>query len=319
MTKDGAGRSFRFEELYQKYGILLILIIEVLFFTFAHQNFLTPNNLLSVGRQISFIGIASIGMTMVMVTGGIDISVGSMLALSGVVCAKLAAELGLPLPVAIVFTLALGLFFGTINGVSTAVLRIPALISTLAMQTMLKGVAFLLTNALPVKNLPPAMKALGQGRVFGSIPVPLLIMLGLFVFGWWFLGRTFFGRRVYAVGGNEEAARLSGINTKAVIIITYALCGLFAALAGVLMAGRLGSGQPSIGTDFPMDVLTATVLGGISVSGGKGTLVNVLFGAFIMGVLSNGMIMLGLSDYWQWVVKGLVLLFAVAMSNLKSK
>lgn len=198
-------------------------------------------------------------------------------------------------------------------------MHVPPLISTLAMQTILKGIAFLITNALPVKGVSDSFKYLGQGYLWGWIPVPFLTMLLLFVVGWWFLEKSYFGRRIYVVGGNKEAARLSGIDTKKVIISTYALCGFFAALAGILMAGRLGSGQPSIGTNFPMDVLTATVLGGISVNGGKGSIVNVFFGAFIMGILSNGMIMLGLNEYWQWLVKGFVLLFAVSMSNLKSK
>lgn len=310
-------KGFSFGGFYQKYGILVILILEIAFFTVAKDNFLTPSNFFNVGRQISFIGIASIGMTIVMITGGIDISIGSILALSGVVCAKLTVEAGLPLPAAVLITLLLGVTAGIVNGISTSILCIPALIATLAMQTILKGAAFLLTNALPVKNIPDSLKFLGQGRFFGALPVPFVIMLVLFVFGWWFLEKSYLGRRVYAVGGNMEAARLSGINTQSICIIAYAMCGLFAALAGVLMCGRLGSGQPSIGTDFPMDVLTATVLGGVGVNGGKGSIINVLFGAFIMGVLSTGMIMLGLSDYWQWVVKGLVLLLAVSLSNLK--
>jgi ribose transport system permease protein len=143
-------------------------------------------------------------------------------------------------------------------------------------------------------------------------------MLVLFVLGFWIMHKSYFGRWIYAVGGNIEAARLSGIDTTKVRICTYAFCGLFTALAGVLMAGRLGSGQPSIGSGFEMDVLTATVLGGVSVNGGKGRIVNVFVGVFIMGILGTGMIMVGLNEYWQWVIKGLVLIFAVTMSNLKA-
>ncbi|WP_303857713.1 ABC transporter permease [Aminicella lysinilytica] len=305
-----------FGTMYQKYGILLVLLIEVIFFTFMHQRFLTPDNLLSVGRQISFIGISAIGMTIVMVGGGIDISVGSMLALSGVLAAKFTVEMGVPLPVSIIITLALGIVFGMINGFTTSVLRIPPLISTLAMQTMLRGIAFLVTGALPIKNIPDSFKYLGQGYLGGVFPLPLFIMIFLFLIGCWIMHRSYFGRWIYAVGGNIEAARLSGINTTKVQISTYALCSLFTAFAGVLMAGRLGSGQPSIGEGFEMDVLTATVLGGVSVSGGRGRIMNVLIGALIMGILSTGMIMIGLNEYWQWVVKGLVLIFAVTMSNL---
>lgn len=316
MTANKQSFKNNFQQFYKKYGVVFILVVEIIFFSFAHKNFLTLNNFLSVGRQISFIGIAAIGMTMVLIIGGIDISVGSMLAFAGVFSTKILVDLGLPLWLSILITLIVGALFGTINGFSCAVLHIPALISTLAMQTILKGIAFLLTNALPVKGMTKQFKYLGQGYLFGFFPIPLLVMLIMFALGMWILNRTSFGRRLYAVGGNPEAARLSGINTKKVMILTYAICGMFAALSGILMAGRLGSGQPSIGADHPMDVLTAAVLGGISVNGGKGNIVNVLFGAFIMGILSNGMVMLGINEYWQWVLKGIVLLLAVTLSNL---
>ena len=316
MESNNQSFKIKFQQFYKKYGVVFILLIEIIFFSFAHKNFLTLNNFLSVGRQISFIGIAAIGMTMVLIIGGIDISVGSMLAFAGVCSTKLLVDQGMPIWACILLTLLIGGAFGTINGFSCAMLHIPALISTLAMQTILKGISFLLTNALPVKGISKEFKFLGQGYLFGFFPIPLLVMLVMFVLGIWILNYTRFGRRLYAVGGNPEAARLSGINTKKITILTYALCGMFAALSGILMAGRLGSGQPSIGADFPMDVLTAAVLGGISVNGGKGNIINVLFGAFIMGILSNGMVMLGINEYWQWVLKGIVLLLAVTLSNL---
>ena len=256
-------------------------------------------------------------MTLVMLTGGIDISVGSMLAMAGVLCAKLSADVGLPLWIAVVITLLIGALFGLINGAAVTRLHIPALIATLATQTILKGIAYLLTNAVPVKNLSTTYKFLGQGYIFGFIPVPLIITVALYVLAWWYLDKTYLGRRVYLSGGNEEAARLSGINTKWTITGTYVFSGVFAAIAGVLMAARLGSGQPSVGSGFEMDVITATVLGGISVNGGKGKVVNVFVGACIMGVLANGMTMLNINQYLQWIINGLVLLFAVTMSNLR--
>ena len=256
-------------------------------------------------------------MTLVMLTGGIDISVGSMLAMAGVLCAKLSADVGLPLWIAVVITLLIGALFGLINGAAVTRLHIPALIATLATQTILKGIAYLLTNAVPVKNLSATYKFLGQGYIFGVIPVPLIITVALYVLAWWYLDKTYLGRRVYLSGGNEEAARLSGINTKWTITGTYVFSGVFAAIAGVLMAARLGSGQPSVGSGFEMDVITATVLGGISVNAGKGKVVNVFVGACIMGVLANGMTMLNINQYLQWIINGLVLLFAVTMSNLR--
>ena len=306
-----------FANLYSTYGVFFILVIEFLIFSLASKSFLTLGNILSVGRQMSFTGIAAIGMTLVMLTGGIDISVGSMLAMAGVLCAKLSADVGLPLWIAVVITLLIGALFGLINGAAVTRLHIPALIATLATQTILKGIAYLLTNAVPVKNLSATYKFLGQGYIFGVIPVPLIITVALYVLAWWYLDKTYLGRRVYLSGGNEEAARLSGINTKWTITGTYVFSGVFAAIAGVLMAARLGSGQPSVGSGFEMDVITATVLGGISVNGGKGKVVNVFVGAFIMGVLANGMTMLNINQYLQWIINGLVLLFAVTMSNLR--
>lgn len=306
-----------FANLYSTYGVFFILVIEFLIFSLASKSFLTLGNILSVGRQMSFTGIAAIGMTLVMLTGGIDISVGSMLAMAGVLCAKLSADVGLPLWIAVVITLLIGALFGLINGAAVTRLHIPALIATLATQTILKGIAYLLTNAVPVKNLSATYKFLGQGYIFGVIPVPLIITVALYVLAWWYLDKTYLGRRVYLSGGNEEAARLSGINTKWTITGTYVFSGVFAAIAGVLMAARLGSGQPSVGSGFEMDVITATVLGGISVNGGKGKVVNVFVGACIMGVLANGMTMLKINQYLQWIINGLVLLFAVTMSNLR--
>lgn len=306
-----------FANLYSSYGVFFILVIEFLIFSLASKSFLTLGNILSVGRQMSFTGIAAIGMTLVMLTGGIDISVGSMLAMAGVLCAKLSADVGLPLWIAVVITLLIGALFGLINGAAVTRLHIPALIATLATQTILKGIAYLLTNAVPVKNLSTTYKFLGQGYIFGVIPVPLIITVALYVLAWWYLDKTYLGRRVYLSGGNEEAARLSGINTKWTITGTYVFSGVFAAIAGVLMAARLGSGQPSVGSGFEMDVITATVLGGISVNGGKGKVVNVFVGACIMGVLANGMTMLNINQYLQWIINGLVLLFAVTMSNLR--
>ena len=296
-----------FANLYSTYGVFFILVIEFVIFSLASKSFLTLGNILSVGRQMSFTGIAAIGMTLVMLTGGIDLSVGSMLA----------ADVGLPLWIAVVITLLIGALFGLINGAAVTRLHIPALIATLATQTILKGIAYLLTNAVPVKNLSATYKFLGQGYIFGVIPVPLIITVALYVLAWWYLDKTYLGRRVYLSGGNEEAARLSGINTKWTITGTYVFSGVFAAIAGVLMAARLGSGQPSVGSGFEMDVITATVLGGISVNGGKGKVVNVFVGACIMGVLANGMTMLNINQYLQWIINGLVLLFAVTMSNLR--
>jgi len=274
-TKLKSSNSISVGSIYQRYGIIILLIAELIIFSILHDNFFKLENLLSVGRQISFIGIASIGMTMVLLTGGIDISIGAMLAFTGVISTLFYFDLGLPLIWTILLTLVVGAIFGTINGFAVAYLSVPALIGTLGMQVILKGIGYVFTRGVPIKADDADFKFLGQGFFFDVIPIPFVIMVVMFVFGYWLLTKTYVGRRIYAVGGNEEAARLSGIKTKRLIMLTYTACGFFAAITGILMAMRMGSGQPSAGGDFPMDVLTATVLGGISIFGGKGSIVNV--------------------------------------------
>ena len=308
-------RQFQLGKIYKKYGIALIMLLEILLFTILQPKFLTLSNLLSVGQQISFLGITAIGMTMVLLTGGIDISVGSQYALAGVLGALLFKQYNLPVWCVIVICLLVGTVIGTINGVIIAVFKVPAMIATLGMQTLLSGIAYLACNGIPVVAKDPVFQFLGQGKVFGFIPLSFVIMCILFLIGTWFLETTFLGRRIYAVGGNVEASRLSGINTIAVITMTYAITGALASLTGLIMAARMGSGQPSAGSDLAMNVLTAVVIGGVSLTGGKGSIVNVFFGTFVMGFLINGMYMLGLSEYVQWVVKGIVLISVVVMSN----
>jgi ribose transport system permease protein len=304
-----------FGSFYKKWGILLILVLEVAIFGIFSENFLTAGNLMVVGRQVSFIGVAAVGGTFLMLTGGIDISTGSMLALSGTLCAMMTVNGGVPLPIAMLAVMLMGIFFGCVSGVAYTHFHITPLIGTLAMQTILKGIAHLITKANPIYGISEQYKFLAQGYIFG-FPVPLLIMFATFAFGYWLLNFTYIGRYIYAVGGNAEAARLSGINIKAISLGVFAASSLFSAVAGVLMSARLGSGQPSIGADFPMDVITGIVLGGVSINGGVGKISGVMIGVFIMGILGNGMIMIGLNEFWQWVIKGVVLFFAVGMSNI---
>lgn len=310
-------RKATFIKLYRTFGILFMLLLEILLFSLMSDVFLTPSNLLTVCRQISFTGISGVGLTLVVLSGGIDISTGTMLALSGVICVKLNAEMGLPLWLSIIITLVIALICGIASGEVTARLRVPALITTLAFQTIYKGIAFFLTNAVPIYGLSDQFKFLGQGYVFGVIPFPIIMMVVVFAIGYWLMNKTYIGRYVYAVGGNTEAARLSGINSKRVVVFGFALCTFFTAIAGIMMAGRLGSAQPGTGSGFEMDVITSVTLGGISINGGKGSVLYVAIGALIMGILSNGMMLLGMNEYIQWMIKGVVLIFAVSMSSLE--
>ena len=204
----------------------------------------------------------------------------------------------------------------TINGIFCVRLGLSPLISTLAMQSILKGAAYLITNAQPIYGIPDSFKFLGQGYIFGVIPVPLIVMIVCFIFGYWVLNMTYIGRYFYAVGGNVEAARLSGINPRVVMLLAFGSSALFASIAGVLMAGTTWFRAAFYWRRVEMDVITAIVLGGVSINGGSGNIIGVFIGTLIMGILSNGMLMIGLSDYWQWVVKGLVLVAAVSISNV---
>lgn len=298
--------------------VYLILLFVIVFFSIMSKSFLTSRNILNICRQVSMIGICSVGMTMVLLTGGIDISVGSIIALSGVVSAKLIAEVGVPIFPAMLVGIAIGVVCGLVNGLMVAKFDVPALIATLAMQTIARGIAFILTKGIPVYGLPESIRTLAQGYIL-QIPIPVYIMVLVFFVGWWMLEQTTFGRHVYALGGNEEVARLSGINVFLRKVQIYAMSGLFAGLSGVIMLSRINSGQPATSEGFEMDVITAAVLGGVSVAGGQGKVINVIAGVLIMGMLSNGMTLMNLDEYWQWVTKGIVLLFAVAFDNVQRK
>ncbi len=311
------GRKAKFIKAYQSYGIIFMLFLEIVLFSLLTDTFLTANNLLNVGRQISFIGISGVGLALVILSGGIDISTGTMLALSGVICVKLNADMGVPLVLSIIITLMISIVCGILSGEVTARLHVPSLITTLAFQTIYKAGAFWITNAIPIYGLSDSYKFLGQGYLFGSIPFPLVVMVVIFILGHLFMTKTYVGRYIYAVGGNAEAAHLSGINTQRVIVFGFAVCSFFTAISGIMMAGRLGSGQPGTGVGFEMDVITAVTLGGISITGGKGSVLYVAIGALIMGILSNGMMLIGLNEYIQWGIKGLVLILAVSMSSLE--
>lgn len=306
------------KKLINKFGIYVILILIFVFFAVCTDSFLSAKNLLNVGRQVSMIGICAVGMTMVLLTGGIDISVGSIIALVGVICAKLTVEKNVPFLVAALIAILIGTVCGLFVGFMVTKFDVPALIATLAMQTIARGLAFILTGGIPVYGLPESTRFVGQGYVLG-IPTPLILMVIIFAFGFWLLHKTRFGRHVYAIGGNEEVARLSGINVALRKMQIYSLSGLFASIAGIIMLSRINSGQPAVSEGFEMDVITGAVLGGVSVAGGEGEILNVIAGVLVMGILTNGMVLLNLDEYWQWVVKGIVLFIAVAFDNVQKR
>lgn len=261
---------------------------------------------------------------MVLLIGGIDLSVGSLLAFTGVIAAKVIIEAGYPPLAGLLAGIVAGMAAGMLNGLIITKLRIPALITTLGTLTIIRGVGFTLTGGLPVFGFPQepflgfeeGVQAIGKGYVVG-IPVPVIIMVIVFVLGYIFLYRTYFGRYIYAIGGNLETARLSGIKVERIQLLVYSLAGLLTGIAGMIVMGRVNSGQPSLGVGFELEVITAVVLGGVSIAGGAGSLLGVILGVFIMGLLSNGLIILNVTEYDQMVVRGLVLLIAVGVDQIR--
>ena len=306
----------------KKFGIYFVLAFLVLFFSVMTDSFLHEANLMNVLRQVSMLGIAAVGMTFVLLLGGIDLSIGSQITLVNIVAAWLMVNAKMNPVLACLVVLAMSSFIGFINGWIIAKIRMPPLIVTLSTMTMIEGLAYIICKGIPIFGFPAGFATIGQGYL-GFIPIPVIIMIVILAIGSFILNNTFFGRYFYAVGGNEEASKLSGINVDRVKCMVYALSGLFSGIAGIVMLSRTNSGQALAGKGFEFDVLTAVVLGGVSANGGYGKISNVVAGVLIIGILSNGLVLMNVSQYVQMLTKGAVLLFAVAFDcmqrNMKAK
>jgi len=296
------------------YGIIIVLIVLFAFFSILSSSFLTPKNIFNILRQVSIVGITAVGMTFVLLTGGIDLSVGSIIGVAGVGAAELMLLKVPPLPACIIM-LVICTLIGALNGFFINEFKIPPLIATLGTMTSLRGLAYIITGGLPVFGFDSSFSKFGQGYI-GIIPIPVIVMAIVFVLGIIFLSKTRYGRYIYGVGGNEEASRLSGINIKGVKYLVYSVTGFLSGLAGIVLLSRINSGQPKAGQGYEMDVITGVVLGGVSISGGEGRLGFVIIGVLIMGILTNGMIMMNVNDYVQQLIKGLVLIAAVGFDRL---
>ena len=310
-------KKIDFGKMLAEYAIIVIFIVLFVVMSIFAPNFFTGNNMVNILRQVSISGICAVGMTFVMLTGGIDLSVGAILGVSGVLTAMMMLK-GIPSLLASIIALALGVVFGGITGAIIHYIEIPPMIATLGTMTSLRGVAYLITGGTPVFGFDESYSKIGQGHV-GVIPIPVIILAIVYVIGIFVLSKTKFSRYVYGIGGNQEVARLSGIKVARVKIAVYAISGFCSALAGLVMLGRVNSGQPRAGESYEMDVITAVVLGGVSLNGGVGNLSHVIFGVLIIGVLTNGMTMMAVDDYWQRVVKGLILLLAVSFDHYIQK
>ncbi|MCM3723645.1 ribose ABC transporter permease [Solibacillus isronensis] len=301
-----------------KLGPLLGLFLIVIVITILNPSFMTTDNVLNILRQVSISALIAFGMTFVILTGGIDLSVGSTLALTGAVAATMLAS-GIDPVLTILAALLLGAVLGAVNGVIIAKGKVAPFIATLATMTIYRGLTLVYTDGRPVSDLGNEItfQMLGKGYFFG-IPVPVCTMILAFIALYVIMHKTTFGRRVYAVGGNEAASKLSGINVDRVKIAVYSLTGMLAALSALILTSRLNSAQPTAGTSYELDAIAAVVLGGTSLTGGKGWIFGTLVGALIIGVLNNGLNLIGVSSFFQQVVKGIVILIAVLIDRKKT-
>ena len=281
---------------YPLIGFLLVFII----MTVVSDSFLTYNNLSNIGRQVSINAIIAVGMTFAILTGGIDLAVGSVMA------------------VAIVAGIALGCVLGGLNGMMVAYAKMPPFIVTLAMMTIARGLALIYTGGYPIAGIDQAFAFFGRGSVLG-IETPIIITVIVYAIAYIVLNHTPFGRHVYATGGNYEASRLSGIKVSRILFLVYTISGLTSALAGLIITSRLMSGQPNAGVAFELDAIAAVVLGGAAMNGGKGTILGTLMGALLLGVLNNGLNLIGINPYVQNVIKGIIILFAIYVGTEKKK
>ncbi len=301
----------------RQFALVIILIILFFFFSVLSDAFFTIDNLLNVLRQISMTCIVGVGMTMVIILGDIDLSPGAVMAFVGVISATIYKLTTSPL-LTLLSALSIGAIIGFINGFITAKGKIPAFITTLATMQIFRGIAFVYTGGNPVSVFDPRFTAFGTGYV-GFIPLPVVIMILIILFGVFITGHTRFGRHVYACGGNAKASEWSGVNVSGTKIGVFTITGILTGLAGLIMAARLGSGQPSAANGFEMDVIAAVILGGASLAGGKGTIWGTVIGAIIIGILANGLTLLDVSSYWQQIVKGIIIVGAVLIDTNSKK
>ncbi|MFZ1768075.1 MAG: ABC transporter permease [Caldilinea sp.] len=317
----------RINAFLNKYGIVLILLAMFIAFSLLSEGFFTTRNIFNIIRQISFMGLIAIGVTMVIITGGIDLGSGSVLALCAVIATSLAQlpnsatlkyeGLNLPIIAPIVAALAVGALTGVINGSLISKFKIPPFIATLGMMTVARGFALIYSNK-PLSQLTPEYNFIGQGAILG-VPFPVIILVVVAIATHIMLNNTPFGRYIYALGGNEQAARISGVNIDRVKIGVYTLAGLLSGLAGLVVSSRVGSGQPGQGVGIELDAIAAAVIGGTSLAGGIGTIWGTIVGALIIGVLDNGLILLNVDQYWITIVKGTIIVVAVIIDQRKNR
>jgi inositol transport system permease protein len=315
--------------IFAKYGIFLIFGVMIIVASMLSKAFLTSTNLINIVRQMSIIGLIALGVTGVIVCAGIDLSSGSVVGLAAVVAASMAQMPGyamafypglhVPLILPILGACAVGAVVGLINGAFVAKTHIPPFIATLGTYTAIRGAAMLYTAGRPISNLTDGYNFIGQGDIFG-VPVPIVILVGMAIVTHILYANTKFGKYIYAIGGNEQAARVSGINVDRYKMLIYMYAGFLAGIAGLVVSSRIGSGQPGQGVGYELDAIAAAVIGGTSLSaGGIGTVAGTIVGALIIGVLNNTLDLMNVSAYWQQIIKGCIIVGAVILDQRKNR
>jgi putative xylitol transport system permease protein len=303
--------------LVSRFGIVIALALIALILSLSSDNFLTSGNLTNILRQVSINGILAVGMTFVILTGGIDLSIGSVLALAGMVAASLVVGATPHAPVTVMLAaVVVGAGLGACSGVLIAWVRLPAFVVTLGMLSAVRGLALIYSQGMPISNLSASFKWLGQGSFLG-MPVSVLLFAATVLIAWVVLGYTIYGRRIYAVGGNIRSARTCGINVAGIVFSVYALMGALSGLAGTLLAARTTAALPQAGVAYELDAIAAVVIGGTSLTGGVGGVMLTVVGVLIIGLLNNGLDLLGISSYYQQVIKGLMIVAAVLIDKAR--
>lgn len=317
VIKTQQGRR-NFGSILGKYGVYIALIAMFVAMSFASESFLTVTNMFNILKQNAVIGIIAVGMTFVIVTGGIDLSVGAIVAMAACFSTSLGVQgSGVPVGVAYLIGIASGVACGAFSGFFISQFNIPAFIATLATQTIARGIVYVFTDGRPITGVSEAYKYIGRSS-WGPIPVAVVIYVVFILMGIFLLKYTKFGRHVYAIGGNKRAAIVSGVNAKWTEFMVYVISGLTAASAGVLLSSRIQTGQPAGGQSYELDAITAVVIGGASLSGGKGTIFGCVIGMLVIGIMQNGLDLLNVSSYFQQIIKGAIILMAVLADSKKN-
>ena len=291
-------------------GVIIALVVIVLTFSLLNPIYMSPGNLLDIVDQSTINGLLALGITFVIITGGIDLSVGSVMAIVIVTIGKLLTEAGIPPALGAIIGIALGFGLGTINGIMVTRLKLQPFIATLSTMSIYRGVAYIITKGWPVLDIPTGFRKLLDGDLFNSLPIAIIILVGFAAIGHVLLRYSKFGTYVYAIGGNEEATRLSGVNVNFHKVMAYGLCGVGASLSGMVLLARLGTGEPTAGQGYELNAIAAAAIGGTSLSGGKGSMTGTLLGTLLLSALKVGLVVIGVDSFWQYIATGAIIAVA---------